>query len=395
MKKILILNPILPYPPDDGGRLRTYHLIRSLGDKCELDLASFYLPEEDIESAAKFYSSLCKNIFFIPQRKSDFSIWSIFNVYRISNENKKEVNEIIRKNGYDLIIAEKVIMLSYIKSGIFRNYKIAIDSWAVDSNITLQIFLYEKKFLKRWFYFFKYLRHLFSELYLLSKSDYMIAITDKIHRFYEKIFKKKIYLIQSAVDVEYYKPAGEKIEKGKMVFVGIMNYYPNIDAAVFFVKEVLPKIRGKIKFKFYIVGKNPVKEVAELDNASDVIVTGQVEDVRKYFNECEVVVVPLRMGSGLRNKVIQAMACGKTVIATSEACEGLDVKDGENILIANTVEEFVDKIILVFNNEQLRIEIEKNARKYVEENLSYDIIKEKWINMYEEIFNSDNYSRQT
>jgi glycosyltransferase involved in cell wall biosynthesis len=173
-----------------------------------------------------------------------------------------------------------------------------------------------------------------------------------------------------------------------------MNYYPNVDAVLFFVREVLPKLRTKVDVKFFIVGKNPSPEVFSLHNGSDVIVTGTVDDVRKYISDSELIVVPLRMGSGLRNKVIQAMACGKCVIATKEACEGLNVKDGENILIADTPEEFVEKILMVFDNKNLRLKIEKNARKYVENNFSYDIIKKKWIEFYEEILGNNNNRRQ-
>jgi len=395
MRKIIIITPVLPYPPDDGGRLRIYQTIDSLATICSIDLISFYMPYENIEAARKFYASLCRSIFFLPQRKSKLTFGSLFTVYRISQKNKKEINEIIERDNYDMIILEKVIMLSYIRNRIFKNKIVIADTWGIDSNITFQFFIYEKKIFRKFFYFLKHIRHLFAEIYLLSKCNYLIAITDKIYYFYKKIFRKKrVYLIPSAVDLEYYKPMNSEVEKGKIVFVGIMNFLPNVDAVYFFVRQVLPKIRGKVGFRFYIVGKNPSPSVFSLHNGSDVIVTGTVGDVRKYIYDCELVVVPLRMGSGLRNKVIQAMACGKCVVATREACEGLNVKDGENILIADTPDEFAEKILKVFNNKDLKLIIEKNARKYVEDNFLYDIIKRKWINFYEEILYNHNNSRQ-
>jgi glycosyltransferase involved in cell wall biosynthesis len=395
MRKIIIITPVLPYPPDDGGRLRIYQTINSLATICRIDLVSFYIPYEDIESARKFYASLCRNIFFLPQRESKPTFSSLFTVYRISQKNKKEINEIIERDNYDMIILEKVIMLSYIRNRIFKNEIVIADTWGIDSNITFQFFIYEKKIFRKFFYFLKHIRHLFAEIYLLSKCNYLIAITDKIYYFYKKIFRKKrVYLIPSAVDLEYYKPMNAEIEKGKIVFIGVMNYYPNVDAVLFFVREVLPKLRTKVDVKFFIVGKNPSPELFSLHNGSDIIVTGTVDDVRKYISDSELIVVPLRMGTGLRNKVIQAMACGKCVIATKESCEGLNVKDGENILIADTPEEFVEKILIVFDNKNVRLKIEKNARKYVEDNFSYDIIKKKWIEFYEEILGNNNNRRQ-
>jgi glycosyltransferase involved in cell wall biosynthesis len=394
-KKALILTPILPYPPDDGSRLRPYQIINFLSNVCDVDLISFYLPGEDIDSAKRFYKSLCKNIFFLQQKKTDSSLISKLFVYSVSFDNKREIIKIISENNYDLIIAEKIIMLSYFNNDTFKAYRIVIDSWGIDSKISYQLFLEEENILKKLFCFVKYIRHFLAEIYFLSKCDYIIAITDEVYRFYKKFLKgKKLFLIPNAVDVNYYMPLNIEIEKGKIVFVGIMNFLPNIDAVYFFVRQILPRLRGKVKFRFYIVGKNPSPEVFSLHNGSDVIVTGTVDDVRKYIYDCELVVVPLRMGSGLRNKVIQAMACGKCVVATKEACEGLNVKDGENILIADTPEEFVEKILMVFDNKNLRLKIEKNARKYVEDNFSYDIIKKKWIEFYEEILDNNNNRRQ-
>ncbi len=396
MKKIIILTPILPYPPDDGSRLRTYQVINFLSEKCEVDLLSFYLHGEDIISAKKFYEKFCKNIFFLLQTRSKFNLISKLFIYFPTDKIIKEINKILLQNNYEAIIVEKLIMLSYLNKKVFKKYKVVLDSWGIDSQITYQLFLNEKNLFRKIFKFLNYIRHLLIEIYLLSKSQNLVAITDNVYYFYKKIFKhKNIYLIPNAVDLNYYKPSDCEIEKGSIVFVGIMNFLPNIDAVNFFVNEVLPKMKNKLKVKFYIVGKNPTQEVLNLHNGSDVIVTGFVDDVREYIWRSEVVVVPLRMGSGLRNKVIQAMACGKVVIATTEACEGLNVKDGENILIADTSDEFVEKIIKVFNDTELKMKIEKNARKYVEENFSYDIIKEKWINMYEEILNNNHNSRQT
>jgi glycosyltransferase involved in cell wall biosynthesis len=391
-KKILVLTPILPYPPDDGSRLRPYQIIKALYKLADIELVSFYLPNEDINSAKEFYKSYCKNLYFLEQKENK-NLFAKFCVYHSNRENKKLINKIIQENNYDLIIVEKIIMLSYLEKNVFKNYEVVIDSWGIDSEISRQLYKDEKNLFKKFILFIKYIRHFFCELYYLSKCKYFVAITDKQFNFYKKFFKrKKLFLIPNFVDTDYFKPNYENFEEKSIVFTGIMNFLPNIDAVMFFVNEVMPKLKEKTNVKFYIVGKNPTKEVLMLHNNSDIVVSGEVKDIREYISKAEVVVVPLRIGSGLRNKVLHAMACGKTVVATREAVEGINVKDKENILIANTSQEFVEKILLVLNNKELNLKIAKNARKFIEENFSEKVIEKKWINMYEEIFSNNNNS---
>lgn len=391
-KKILVLTPILPYPPDDGSRLRPYQIIKALYKLADIELVSFYLPNEDINSTKEFYKSYCKNLYFLEQKKNK-NLFAKFCVYHSNRENKKLINKIIQENNYNLIIVEKIITLSYLGKKVFKNYKVVIDSWGIDSEISRQLYENEKNLFKKFILFIKYIRHFFCELCYLSKCKYFVAITDEQFNFYKKFFKrKKLLLIPNFVDTNYFKPNYENFEKKSIVFTGIMNFLPNIDAVMFFVNEVMPKLKEKTNVKFYIVGKNPTKEVLMLHNNSDIIVTGEVKDIREYISKAEVVVVPLRIGSGLRNKVLHAMACGKTVVATREAVEGINVKDKENILIANTPQEFVEKILLVLNNKELNLKIAKNARKFIEENFSEKVIEKKWINMYEEIFSNNNNS---
>ena len=391
-KKTLVLTPILPYPPDDGSRLRPYQIIKALDKLADIELVSFYLPNEDINSAKEFYKSYYKNLYFLEQKENK-NLFAKFCVYHSNRENKKLINKIIQENNYDLIIVEKIITLSYLGKKVFKNYKVVIDSWGIDSEISRQLYKDEKNLFKKFILFIKYIRHFFCELCYLSKCKYFVAITDKQFNFYKKFFKrKKLFLIPNFVDTDYFKPNYENFEEKSIVFTGIMNFLPNIDAVMFFVNEVMPKLKEKTNVKFYIVGKNPTKEVLMLYNNSDIVVTGEVKDIREYISKAEVVVVPLRIGSGLRNKVLHAMACGKTVVATKEAVEGINVKDKENILIANTPQEFVEKILLVLNNKDLNLKIAKNARKFIEENFSEKVIEKKWINMYEEIFSNNNNS---
>ncbi|MCX7716612.1 MAG: glycosyltransferase family 4 protein [Endomicrobia bacterium] len=388
-KKVLVLTPILPYPPDDGSRIRTYQTIKSLQGRYKIDLCSFYTKEDNIVEAKKFLMTLCDNIFFFPLPRINVLSQKLF-VYTGNKLIKKEVNKIIKKGNYDLVHVEKVIMLYYVDKKINKKISVIIDSWGIDSLISYQKFIFEKNFVKKKLKFLKYLRHFVSELNLLKKADVLVAITQQQANFYKKYIKnKKILLIPNWVDTEYFCPCRE-VEKNSIVFTGIMDFYPNIDAVNFFCSEIIPCLKNKIDFKFYIVGKRPSKEILKFHNSKNIIVTGEVEDIRTYLNKAEIFVSPLRTGSGLRNKILEAMACGKPIVATSCSCEGLDVEDGKHLLIADTPEEFADKVLSLLTSESLKQYISENARKFVVENFSVDKIKNIWIESYEQIFNSGN-----
>lgn len=390
MKKILLITPILPYPPDDGSRLRTYQIIRFLSKKYSIDLISFYLENENYLKAEEFLKQYCQNVILLKQKSGSILKSKLF-VYSANKENKKIINEIIKKNKYDIIQLEKVITVAYLDGFVFKNYRTVLDSWGIDCEVSYKQYLNGKNLVN----FMKYIRNFIAEVFYTNKIRYLVAITNKHKEFYLKFLKnKEIFLIPMAVDTDYFKPEPQiNVEGNTIVFVGIMNFLPNVDAVKFFCKDIIPKLKEKTDFKFYIVGKNPTQEILKLYDGKYVVVTGTVEDVREYILKARIVVAPLRIGSGFRNKVVQAMACGKAVIATAEACEGLEVKDNENILIASTPDEFVNKILLLLNNDELREKIGKNARRFVEENYSYEMIEKKWLKVYEEIFSDHNNSR--
>ncbi|MDW8055314.1 MAG: glycosyltransferase family 4 protein [Elusimicrobiota bacterium] len=387
MKKVLVLTPILPYPPDDGSRIRTYQTIKSLYKKYKIDICSFYTEEDDVAGAKEFLMTLCDNVFLFPLPKVNKLLQKLF-VYAGDKLTKKEISKIIEKERYDFLHVEKLMMFYYVGN---KKIPTVLDSWGIDSSIAYQKFLFEKNFVKKIFELLKYLRHLICEMYILKKANFLIAITQQQVEFYKKYLKdKSIFLIPNWIDTNYFVPS-EQYEKNTLIFTGIMNFYPNIDAVKFFCKEILPTIKKiRPEVKFYIVGKNPTKEIVEINNSKDIIVTGKVSDVKEYLNKAEIFVSPLRMGSGLRNKILEAMSCGKPIVATSHSCEGLNVKNGEHLLIADTPEEFVDKVLLLLNNKNLNNYLSNNARMFVIENFSISKIESLWLECYEQIFNSYN-----
>jgi sugar transferase (PEP-CTERM/EpsH1 system associated) len=172
----------------------------------------------------------------------------------------------------------------------------------------------------------------------------------------------KIGYFNNGVDTEYFSPdlphdnpysANEKV----MVFTGAMDYWPNIDAVQWFVSEVFPGVRQRHpEALFYIVGSRPSEQVLALAGIEGVRVTGSVPDVRPYLAYAHVAVAPLRIARGIQNKVLEAMAMAKVVVVSAQALEGISVKSGEGLLLAESASQFAAVLTDVLNQATPKIE---------------------------------------
>ena len=170
------------------------------------------------------------------------------------------------------------------------------------------------------------------------------------------------------------------------VWIGI----PNEDAVAFFADEVLPRIQEKVPdVQFSIVGGNPSARVQRLAEREGVVVTGRVPEIKPYFAEATVFVVPLRIGSGTRLKILEALAMGKAIVSTSVGAEGLDLKDGEEIFIADEPIAFADAVTRLLTDPTLRRRIGENGRARVEQDYDWRSIGEKLHTLYESLIKTD------
>ena len=171
-------------------------------------------------------------------------------------------------------------------------------------------------------------------------------------------------------------------DRPRVVFIGNFRHPPNVDAARRLANEIFPAVRSRTpNAVLRIVGAHPPPDL--LGEARDGIdVTGRVPDVRPWLNAAAVVAVPLRVGAGMRVKVIEALACGKAVVASPRALEGLDVQDGVHVAIADTNEEFVSRIVELLQSPAERIRLATNARAWAVANLGED----RWVAEYEQLY---------
>jgi glycosyltransferase involved in cell wall biosynthesis len=167
-----------------------------------------------------------------------------------------------------------------------------------------------------------------------------------------------------------------------LVFTGVMDYLANEDGVIWFSTRIFPKIRQEFpETKFIIVGNRPTRKIRKLENIKGITVTGFVDNIRKYYWMADICVIPLRIARGLQNKVLEAMACRKPVIATSNASKGIICINEKDIIIADSESEFAEQVIRLLKNRELRQKLADNALENIRANYRW----EKKIEMLEEL----------
>ena len=175
-----------------------------------------------------------------------------------------------------------------------------------------------------------------------------------------------------------------------LIYIGSMDWYPNEDAVTFFAEDILPLIQKSVPdVKFTIVGGNPSERVQQLAHEEGIEVTGRVPEIKPYFDEATIFVVPLRIGSGTRLKILEALAMGKAVVSTTVGAEGLSLQNRDEIIIADEPVAFAEEVVHLLTIPSLRREIGENGRKRVEQDYDWRNIGEKLVGIYQSVV-SDN-----
>jgi glycosyltransferase involved in cell wall biosynthesis len=199
-----------------------------------------------------------------------------------------------------------------------------------------------------------------------------------------------IEVIPNGVDTLTYTPLPPADSVPALVYVGNMAYLPSRDGALYLCEEILPLVwRDQPEVEAWVVGASPPEQLLALDDPR-VHVTGLVDDVVTYYQRSAVSVVPLRAGGGTRLKILEAMALGRPIVSTTIGREGLDVLDGQHLLVADDPRQFADHVLRLLADEALRDDIVSRARQLVEEQYAWHSIAQNLIEVYQEISTTDN-----
>lgn len=195
-----------------------------------------------------------------------------------------------------------------------------------------------------------------------------------------------VEVIPNGVDLEYFNWDSRERDENSIVFVGLMNYYVNVDSVLHFYRSIFPIIQKQLpKVRFSIVGADPKKSILNLAKDPAVEVTGFVNDIRPFIARAAVFICPMVGGSGIQNKMLHAMAMGTPVVTTSIAIQALRVKNGEHLLVADEPLQFANAAITMMSNKSLRNKLSVNARNYIQEYHNWDSIGQKLDEIYRKL----------
>jgi sugar transferase (PEP-CTERM/EpsH1 system associated) len=356
--KVLLICPWLPWPPFDGARIRILETLKHLSAKHEVTLLA-NIQNEDDRRHIKEISSMCQNIEveYLPAGKVDqfvrmvkglFVGSSVIQSFHYNRKLAKRITEITASEDFDIIQIE-LSFLARFATAISPTSKAKVV--LATHNIETQRFERE---LKLWSWDARHLvlradAILFPhwEARALSKVDGALAVSELDRAWIVANSDDcPAKLAPNGVDVEFFSPERTASDQTQsIVFTGLMDYPPNVDAVRWFVADIFPDLRQVFPaLQFCIVGARPSDSVLELAAVDGVEVTGEVPDIRPYVNEATAFVVPLRSGGGTRLKILQAMSMACPVISTAIGAEGLDVEDDKDILFAEDSAQFLAQV---------------------------------------------------
>ena len=218
------------------------------------------------------------------------------------------------------------------------------------------------------------------EAELCGRADLTIAVSEEDRaRLANMAPGAKTGSIPTGVDTTYFAPAGRPTIPSRLVFSGSMDWHPNEDAVIYFGESILPKIRAQVPdTSFAIVGRNPTQRLRDAAQRLGMIVTGTVDDVRPYLDEAAVYVVPLRVGSGTRMKIFEALGMAKPVVSTTVGAEGLALTDQKEFIAADDPDAFAAAVVYLLHNERQRTELGEAGRALVVERYSWDQVAKQF-----------------
>jgi len=378
-------------PLDTGGKIRSYHILKELASRHEVTFFTFYgAHRDDIHGdLERLFARVVLVPLSLPAPRSfeectayalNFFTSRPYNVAKYCRPVVAErLSQLLRKEAYDVIVCDfvigagvvpwefpvpRVLFAHNVEAMIWqRHYQVA-------RNPVLKAVAWRE-----------YRTMAQAERIYATRADQVLTVSDADKDFFARfVDSRKISVIPTGVDIEYFQPSADDEDPGLLVFTGSMDWLPNEDAVFYCADQILPRVLRYVpEAKLLVVGRRPSQRLQALAGRSHALqITGQVEDIRPYMQSASVYVVPLRVGGGTRLKIFEAMATGKAVVSTSIGAEGLPVQHGENIMLADDPEEFARRVVELLRDPVQRRRVGHTGRRLVEQNYSWSSVSARF-----------------
>ena len=383
MAKLLYLVHRLPYPPNKGDKVRSYHLLKHLVASHRVFLGSFVDDPDDAQHLPTL-RALCADVHaprLHPTRARVASLGGLLHgepltlrYYRNASL-RRWVAATVAREKIDAVVVFSSSMAQYAED---LNLPTLLDFVDVDS-AKWSAYAGQHRWPMSWLYRREGAKLLTVERAVAERSTRSFFSTEKETALFRSLAPecaRCVEAMNNGVDAEFFAPDDQlpspyAASELPVVFTGAMDYWPNIDAVRWFVQDMLPALRsGWPALRFHIVGRSPTAEVRALACAA-VSVSGTVPDVRPYLQHAAVVVAPLRLARGIQNKILEAMAMGRPVVAAGECGDAIHATPGAELLLAGDAEAFVREVSRLLNDPRRAAAIGSAARQRVQHDYSW------------------------
>jgi len=377
MKRLLFIAHRVPYPPDKGERVRAFHEIVALAEHFSITLAALAHSDSDVAAASEL-GRWCEKVLTgraggrMGLMRGALSVAagkSATEGFFRNNRLLRTLVEEASKQPFDIVFGNSSSTLPYVLAVPAKTR--VIDLVDVDSakwNFYAQAAWWPKRLLYR-----REARGVGAlERRAVETCDAVLLVSEAEVAALG-LTSGKVTAIGNGVDTDFFKPDDSVPQRASaLVFTGTMDYRPNVEGVCWFVREVWPELKSRVpELTFTIVGRDPSRAVRKLAEVLGVRVTGSVPDVRPYLTAATAAVVPLRIARGVQNKILEAMAMGRAVVASPQAIEGLDVNIGEEVLRAESPDEWIAAVLGLLSDGGRRERLGQAARKRVVSDYSW------------------------
>lgn len=359
--KLLYLVHRIPYPPNKGDKIRSFNLLRHLAETFEIHLGAFVDDAEDMRHQA-LLAPFCSEIHLVPINPMHAKIKSLRGLlsgkpltlpYYASKTMASWVNHKLADPAMERVLVFSSAMAQFVLHDTHAEKRRVVDFVDVDSDKWRQYATTVAQPM-RWLYQREAKRLLCFENRVAKAFDASVFVSAREAGLFRELAPRaaeKVHHANNGVDFDFFDPSIELPNpypegSANIVFTGAMDYWPNVDAVVWFARDILPLVQAqRSDARFVIVGANPSREVQALAERSGVTVTGRVDDIRPYVKHASVAVAPLRLARGVQNKVLEAMALARPTVVTTAGLEGIEAVDGQEVVLANDPETFAVAVL--------------------------------------------------
>jgi polysaccharide biosynthesis protein PslH len=376
----------VPYPPNRGDRIRSYHLLKHLAERADVSLAT--LADEPVDPASiNVLRTLAKRVAIEPVGKSRWlraaaslaGARSATEGLFSSPKLRETVRQWSRETRWDAVLVFCSSMVQYTDLPELSGIPVVVDLVDVDSQ---KFFDYAKlaRGPKRWLYQLEGRRLRRLECSLPGRAKAITLVSEPEAALYRSFCPNdRTLAVSNGVDLDYFRPQNDgpnpwkplpDADRTNLVFVGALDYHANVDGVTWFAREVWPLVRREMPgLTLGLVGRNPVAAIRRLAVVPGIRIFANVPDVRPHLAAADIAIAPLRVARGVQNKVLEAMAMGKALVGSDQALQG--IKADEDVTVASNWQEWPRVILQLLKDRRLLDCVGSRARAFVESHCAW------------------------